>query len=192
VVQYDVADEPIFFIPGVGGGQLPLPIQTRVEVSRDGGRTALVRSDVNQAESRRIRVVMFDSAGDTVYSRALPFEGEAIPSSVRDSVIEAGASTWERFGSEAVAMYRAQVRVPPVYDTVEGVVVGRDGSLLLRLRARDEQRPHLYLDSSGELIGTMVLPSRVEVKEVDSQNVWALESDQYGVQSILSFRIVPN
>lgn len=134
-----------------------------------------------------IQVVVANPSGDTLAVSHIPFSGERIPNSVADSTIAARVARFRN--AELEAAFRQAVRIPPVYPPVEGIVVGNDGVVWLRLRATDRVRPHLVLSSTGEVIGTANLPLGAEVMAVSQSRVWAVVTDELGVESVVRYRI---
>ena len=80
-------------------------------------------------------------------------------------------------------------RVPPFYPPVEEILLGADGRSWIRLFREDELEEWLVLDSEGEPQGRVVLPDRTELHVANAAHIWALESDEFDVESIVRYRL---
>src|SRR5690606_19083312 len=118
------------------GGAFPFAIRPVFGVAPDGHRNMLISTSLGGGERGTIRVTAVDVWGDTLYVTEAPFTGVGIPRQVADSAIAARA-TFYRMNADLAAAYRQIARVPPVYPPVEGVVVGKDGAVWIKLRPFD-------------------------------------------------------
>lgn len=136
------------------------------------------------------RWVLVDRTGDTLYVRRFPYRGVPIPENLGDSAMQAVADRWRDRGRPEVAeAFEEQVTIPPVYPPVESALVGRDGTLWIRLRDTDEGRPYLALDTEGEPIGTAFLPRSAEVLAADRSHLWTVERDEVDVPSVVRYQV---
>lgn len=174
-------------VGGGAGGTFPFAIRPLHDVADDGSRSVLAMVSVEGQQSGMFRVITFDAVGDTIYSRRYPVDGVPIPRSVADSAIDARARVFAN--PDTQAEYRRQAYVPPIYPPLAGLVSGRDATLWIRLRDRDGRRPYMVLDSAGVVIATTDVPNNVEIRVADLSNVWAVETDEFDVQSIVRYRV---
>ena len=177
---------------GVGGIRVSVPFAWRshYDLSPDGSRATLVEFNDTDADVGTFQVTIVSPRGDTVLSRAYPFELQSIPRNVADSAVEATASKWQDSNAELAAAIRREARVAEFYPPVEGVVNGRDGTIWIGLREVPDGRPYLLLDSMGGVVGSVLLPHAATVRVADRWNVWSVESDENDVQSIVRYRVM--
>lgn len=159
------------------------------EASIDGRYSVLVEVTRERRRSGAFGVTLFGTSGDTIYSREYPYRPLAVPRGVRDSVIAAVAGPWERVDPDLFAAYRRRSGDYRTYPPVEDVVVGRDGSVWLRLVPREEGTPYLVIDPSGEPLGEIVVPARLRLEVADYPHAWGLLADDDELDSIVRVRI---
>ena len=175
-------------VPGfTGGGEYPFAIDPIYEVADDASRSVLVQVFFDHPEAPELTVAMFDAAGDTIYARSYPLEGEPIPRQVRDSALDAGAQ-W--LPAEAAAQYRKDPYVPPIYPPIKGAAIAEDGALWIWLRPRnlDEER-YLMLDPDGSPVGEVTFPRGTQVEVIRGDTVWAIVKDDLDVQTVARFSV---
>ena len=176
----------------VGGITVRMPFAWKplYSLSQDGLRATLIRALEDGGDAGTFRATVVSTWGDTVFSREYPFERTPIPKEVADSAIEATARKWQASNPELAAAIRKEAQVPPFYPPIQTVTNGRDGTIWIGLRETPEGRPYVVLDATGRPYGTVLLPLRTVVRVADRRNIWAVESDENDVQSIVRYRIV--
>lgn len=172
---------------GIWNHPLPFVIEPEHAVAADGSRIAVLTVTIEGADAGTYRVDMLDAAGDTLYSRRYGFRAVEIPRAVADSAIADRLSSIEH--PDLARAYHRDARVPPVYPPVRRLVIGRDGSLWIEKRRSQEGRPYLVLDSRGEPIGRVLAPLNASIRVADLDDVWTVESDEYGVESVVRYRL---
>lgn len=161
-----------------GGGYVPLPFASRAfeGTSADARRLAFAYASVEGEHAATFLVTVIDAAdGDTVLTRRLPFEPVPIPRAVRDSVTR-----------------RRQIRnrlVPTTYPPLANLLVGRDGTIWIEMREKDDTRPYVVLASDGELLGTLTLPRTSRVAVAQQDRVWVIERDVDDIESIVRYGV---
>lgn len=169
---------------GVASMIVPFCAQPIDDISADGSR--YVASEVLSARDRRgqYRVTAFRSSGDSLWSRVLDYEVVSIPASVLDSVIT------QRTGRSGPAVAVAlREKTPRVFPPLLRVLAGRDQSTWLERYSVSGQRTWIALDERGNLAGTLAVPRNVRILAASLQTVWATETDDDGLQSIVRFRV---
>jgi hypothetical protein len=80
-------------------------------------------------------------------------------------------------------------RVPPFYPPAYDILLGSDGRAWIRLYNEDGRREWLILDAEGNPEGRVVLPDRTRLHVANETHIWALESDELDVESIVRYRL---
>lgn len=181
---------PIAYSTESGGGGIPYPLRNaaQVAVSGDGSRIAGAMTSLQGDGADSVLVTIWDSDGATVWSRSVPFEPVPLPATVVDSVFDIMRGFPPRF-QEA---FREQVRPPPVYPPLRGLLLGRDHSVWIEMMVRDGGRTYRVLTASGALMGTVPVSegSRIAVAAMD--RIWMIEQDEVGVESIVRYSVTWN
>lgn len=182
---------------GLGGSGM------RTGIAQDGSRIAFVwqRTDTIPAI---VSVLALSSAGDTVFTRTIPFADgvEASPGS-NDWIAETtmrdlrGANASRLVYSEPfIERIGRMIResAPRVIAPVISILAGVDGTVALVIKLNDGRLRFMILASDGRTIGTAVSPvppSRNYTGAVSRTHLWSKVSDEDGVPSIVRYRIVP-
>ena len=169
---------------GMGSGSMLIPFcaQTIEETTPDGSRLALAILEAGGAPA--FRVVVFRANGDTVYSRSYPYQLVSIPGAVRDSVRAMRAR-----GSQSQRDAAAKMPIPESYPPVSRLLLGHDESVWLEGYGARGERVWQVLDARGDVIGKVVAPPSTQVMVVSREVVWAIETDNDGLQHIVRFRV---
>jgi hypothetical protein len=174
---------------GVYGASTPFYASTLRDDASDGSRIAFVSTAMSGRDANTFGVTVIGAKGDTIFSRRYPFTPVPLPRAAYDSVLDL------RLARAMIPEQRAALRSfsrPPAYPPLSLVLVGRDGTIWIRLRTVSQGRPWLVLDPKGEPIGSLMLSAeQAGIAVADRQNVWTLEADADGVQSIVRYRIQP-
>lgn len=170
----------------------PFEHRPQFDVASDGSSAALVVLD--PVDNRHSSVVLsrFDATGDTTFTREIQIEGERIPAGERENALEnaadrllsaVGSGKWRQ-------EYIQNDRTPAVYPPVSEVVVGSMGRTWLRVRRAGLGVEYLAFSTDGEIEGTLRLPENVRLVEARGSRLWAIEEDEYGVESLLGLMVI--
>lgn len=180
-------------------GRQPFCDTELVEVSPYVMRYAWVDRAARKGEtSPSFGVTVMDFQGDTLFTRRFGFEATPISESVVDSVVDTRAQMYDdpRFSSmltvaQAAQWGRDNLYVPEYFPAIVQILWGRDGTLWLKRggSADGDTDVWLCLSASGELLGEVSLPKRLQVMAIDSQFAWGMEMDDLDVPYIVRYRI---
>lgn len=145
-------------------------------------------------ESRGHDVVQIDRIspiGDVVWRRRLSRPRVRLPRAMRDSILEAHAtSSGIKPHGLALRQARKHVEVPEYLPPFAGVVAGTDGSVWLQgFAAPSGTAEILILNSDGELSAETTMPGHVRLLHVGAGRVWGITHDEVGVPYLLGFDI---
>jgi hypothetical protein len=113
-----------------------------------------------------------------------------LPENLVKDAIESQARGLEDRTPELAKALRRESELPSVYPPLMGVLPGRDGSVWIRLRSATEMNQWLILDESGAPIGSLFVDGGIRIAVADESSVWALESDDVGVHSLVRYQII--
>jgi hypothetical protein len=135
-------------------------------------------------------VIVVKTNGDTVFSRTYPFTGKPIPAAIRDSAIERirFLKTYEP-RIQAALSDLVKPLTPRVYRAVEGLVIGRDNTTWLSMRADGSTKEVVALNDKGDPILSVRIPSNAELKEASLTMLWVVEKDADDLPSVVRYRI---
>jgi len=151
--------------------------------------------DVEGRDVGTFLVTTIGLRGDTIFSRRHPFPLERIPAAAFNAAVEERVTSYSMARNSAgvstfsAAVYRAGAKSPPAYPPFSSVIVGRDGSIWLRGRVTPTGRTFTVLDPRGEMYGQLVLKADVKLAEADLSNIWTVEADADGIESVVRYRI---
>lgn len=188
--------------PGRGGLYTRQPFGDGPLWSFVPGERALIILDRTAPSSRddaSLHVSKLTFSGDTVFSRTYRFEPTPVSSEEVDSLLDERASMMAERGIFGVTAARGRewaaltLYQPEFKPGVVGMVFGRDGSIWLS-RGPDGtgQDDWVVLDSAGEPIGHLKLPTGLQIFVVDPPLLWASERDELDVPYVVRFRIGPS
>jgi len=173
----------------VGAG-VPFHARAMYAVAPEGESVAIVTTSLANAPNVVVHVTVLSQAGDTIAARRIPFVGQRIPRRTADSAIAARAARATNPVSRELYNTVIRERVPTVYAPVTQVRFGRDGTIWLGLRPSGNARHWLVLDNHANPVGEVLLPRSVAITVCDRRSVWGVESDPYGIPSIVGFEVV--
>ncbi len=137
-------------------------------------------------------------AGDTIFSRAFPYDPIPLRTAIVDSIINgfaesvanleflAGRVTFD----EAARWARAGLYLPAYHPPVSAVVIGPDAQLWLRGEELGESVVSWrILSGVGDAIGVVELPSGFTMLFARDMQVWGTETDELDVPYIVRYRI---
>jgi len=169
---------------GTGGMFIPVPLANPAYMAVSHDATEIVGATTslsgNQADS--ISVVRWNREGEQVWTRSIAFDPVPLPQSVVDSVLAPLAQLPPRF----VEAFEREFRAPASYPPLTDIHVGRDGTVWVGLREDGEGKPYEVLSLNGERIGRAILPHRSRVRVAELNRLWAVERDEFDVESELA------
>ncbi len=176
-----------------GGLFFPQPFAPNPVVDVAPNGEAIIRVD-----RATYRVVKLSSSGDVVFDKVIPFDRRPIETETLDAAVDNLSAPVEpyaerlRFAS-ARALRRAirdAVYVPEHLPPVVAIVAGGDGALWVRRAdaAADIVRWDV-LDSAGDLIGHVRLPSQFTGYGADIRGIWGVTPDENDVPVVERYEI---
>jgi hypothetical protein len=180
------------------GADFPFAHRPEIAIGPDGARVATASVVMEDAHQGRIDVVMHNADGDTVYARSFPFRGEPISRAARDSAVDrrlerirtASPPFTPDEAAAAAAAWRRRLHVPVVHPPIAGpLVIDQQQRLWLRVRQASGTR-YMVLDRSGVMVGSPALPGNARLMAANEVRAWAVEMDEWGVPSLIGYRIV--
>jgi hypothetical protein len=154
----------------------------------EGSRIVTATMATEGADSGTFRVVTIGTRADTIFARRYPFSAEPITTRVLDSLTALAAT---RPPARQIPGQETRKATPKVYPPLKQIVVGRDGTTWLELRATATGRPYLVLDPKGNPIGMATLPANVTLMAASRTTIWATQRDKDDVESVVRFRVGP-
>jgi hypothetical protein len=152
------------------------------DVSPDGGRYAM---GVVVGDGGSYRMSVIRATGDTISTRTHPYQLVRIPRSVADSVRE------RRIGRQtgpAAEMWRSAT-IPVNYPPLVRVLLGRDETVWLERYSVSGNREWIVLDGQGNVLGRVTAPRGLFFVVVSRDQVWAIETDDDGLQHVVRYRV---
>lgn len=193
-VQWSPGSDPIEMRVGervamMSADILPSERRPFLSLSPDGRLLARLDVFMSGADQGSYEIVVADVlSASEVYVQRDAFDVRPITQQIRDSILD---SRLAGVPAEMAAAYREHGRFPPLLPPVEGIVLGRDRTLWVRLATTPFGRPYRIYDPRGALVATVVLPEseRVVVADLSERSIWVIEKDAVGVESLLRYRI---
>ena len=152
------------------------------DAGMDRGRLAIAH--VEDGNRPAYRVTAFDSNGDTTFSKSYAYRRVPIPKTVKDSA----AAAMSRGDADRRAL-AAKMILPEFYPPFFRLLMGRDRTVWLELAPVTEQRTWHILDASGNVTGSVNVPRNTTILVASREMIWAIETDDDGLQHIVRFRI---
>ncbi|MDX2262259.1 MAG: hypothetical protein SFU84_11240 [Gemmatimonadales bacterium] len=134
-----------------------------------------------------VTVTLFTDAGGRVYQRKLSFTGDRMSAGQHDSILD--REKREGSSSPGYAEAISRVTLPRAFDPFRQILVGDDGTVWLRERNQAGHAVWLYLDQTGTPSGRAILPLRARLMVASRGQLWGLQEDQEGVESIVRWRV---
>ena len=164
-------------------------------VSGDGKLLAELTVPLPTQREGEYRVTVLRATGDTVFSKFFPYRGEPISQRSRDSalavvgpvpghLINVPKDLPERVREEA------RSRMPSWWAPLETVLVGLDGSIWVGHRHDGETRSYLILNSDGEIIGDLLVPHSMRIRQATASRIWVTATDADGLSDVVRYRVV--
>lgn len=146
-------------------------------------------------EDAHFRLTKLSFSGDTVFSRKVGFDPIPVTEVELDSLLTeralslAEGTTFDLTEGRAREWADRTLYRPAYRSPAQELVVGRDGSIWVRMTSRTDSSSWLVFDRSGEPGGRITLPTSFELMEADLSHVWGSERDELDVAYLLRFRI---
>lgn len=176
-------------------GQQPFPDSRIIMLNRSGRGLVIVDRAVVQQDEPRFIVTRVGVSGDTVFSRAFTYTPLPIPDSEVDSIANAFVeSVVESFGASvrraAEEQTRARLYRPAHRPPVQAAHVGADGSIWLKLSSiSDSSSTWLVLHEDGNPVGTVHLPSGLQIREARDGTLWGTINNELDVPYIVRYSV---
>jgi hypothetical protein len=175
----------------------PISDAPLVGFGHDGGRVVIVERGTGEPALGSVSVLALGAAGDTLWSRELPYDPEPLAQAEAESLLAPRIEALRQFAqvegslteAEAEQAYRASVVVPSFRPPVQTVHVGVDGRIWMSWAAAPGQ-PERWsvLDPDGREVATFSAPVGLDVRAAGGDFVWAVESTQ-GVSYLVRYRV---
>ena len=160
----------------------PFPEAAFLEVSPNGRHIALV--DAQESPGPVIRVIRFNTKGDTVGRLTIPYAPIVIQKRSVDSAI---AEITKRFKLSDESPVRSAVHVPRTYSPVQRVLVANDGSLWIEGQPAGGRRVWTVVSRQGKVVEKLTVPFATAVMWVDG-TIWATSRDADDVPSVVRLK----
>ncbi|MEX1258945.1 MAG: hypothetical protein WEG36_15215 [Gemmatimonadota bacterium] len=168
---------------------MTMPDRPILRLADNGTRMAHLQVSMEGPDAGTYEIFMEDVFDGPLFTRRYPFEVISITEAMRDSIVEARASTApdDNMGQ----LLRANAILPPMMPPIVGIVHGSDDRLWIRLSDKGDERPYLILDPMGEPEGRLSLPTNARIAVADDSHIWVIEEDVFEVESLVRYRLLP-
>jgi hypothetical protein len=175
-----------------------LPIQSHSlwAAAPDGSGVVVVhRQPAEERGHGSFRVVRYTPSGRVVFDRAYNYVPKPVEGPVADSIHDYLASMFVERGfvparRQAESFARDSVQLPRYQPPVDGVVVGRDGTIWLRREHWGTSREeYLVLDSTGAIAATVTAPAGLRILAAERDRVWGVMVDEMELPYVFRFQI---
>jgi hypothetical protein len=139
--------------------------------------------------------VRYDPSGRVTLDRSYNYVPKPLAGAVADSIRDYLASMFveRRFvlaRGQAESFARDSVPLPQFQPPVDGVVVGRDGTIWLRREHWGASREeYLVLNRDGAIVATVVAPAGLLILHAQRDQVWGVMLDDMELPYVLRYRI---
>jgi hypothetical protein len=166
------------------------PPLTLWDVAADGAHIVVVATSLSGPDSATYRVTALGAQGDTVFNRRFPFTPAPMSKQSVDSVrARLNRSLGARSGPDLSESMVKQL--PWAYPPIEQVIVGRDQTTWIGLRATSSDRTWIALDAAGTPSGLVTLPRDFLLRAADREHVWGFERDGDRVVALVRYKVLP-
>ncbi|HEX9565069.1 MAG TPA: hypothetical protein VF981_13895 [Gemmatimonadaceae bacterium] len=183
----------MIWISGWGFG-VPFSLQPQYAFAHDGSRFTQLSAPIPDRSDGTFTVTLFQTDGDTVFTRSYPFRGATIPRRVADSVVATLGPAPGHAVNTPVDLARqvqaeARRRMSSWYIPVETILLGLDRTIWIGLRVTDEGRGYLILNDRGDPIGSLMVPASTRVRQASATRIWVTATDEDGLSSVVRYRV---
>ncbi|MES2306918.1 MAG: hypothetical protein V4558_15550 [Gemmatimonadota bacterium] len=170
---------------------VPFCSNARVAYSPDGGLVAVAEVDkADQARSSAsFTLRVLGPRGDTLSTRRHRMATELLPAKLFEAAVSKLTDP-SRVPPDIASEIRGRLSKPTFYPALSSLFIGRDGTIWAG-RTGGEGISWLVIDSGGREIGTLTLSKALRVVAVAQGRMWAVETSDSGVESIVQFRVGP-
>jgi hypothetical protein len=169
--------------------RVPFPLNPQpFELAPDGSRVVFPIVTSELLGQRRFRLLAVNPDGSKIFDRTYNFAPVRISPHVADSVVSERSDALAKRGPELAAQYRKQVKSPDVYPPVGAVLVGRDGTVVIKLAGTTPSN-YTVFSAKGDRIGAFSLPQNVTLMAAEKGTVWGIELDADDVPSIVRYKL---
>ena len=176
----------------------PLPATSLYAVDQRGACVAIAHNSTTASDGQpRFRVRRVDADANVLFARAYTFEPVIVPPAYVDSIVDQRVAALRSVTSMSTSRLAREVRdlLPGVQPAVTSIVAAVDGSIWLRREdiaatGRTEQVTWWVLDSRGDLVGQLLLPSGVTVLYVEANAIWVEELGDLNVPYATKYRVI--
>lgn len=177
------------------GNPVPFRLMPDLAGSYDGARMATIWANV-VGDTGSFTVTLMNAKGERAFSRAYPFKGTPIPQRAIDSTLatflpKPGQPTEGPSDLGQRMQVAAKQKMPAVYTPVTGIILGLDNTIWIPMRPTPTGREVLVLDGRGNPIGSVMLPPRTTLRQANLTTMWATQSDEDGLTSVVRYRLRP-
>lgn len=176
----------------VGGftNRVPFATQPMSAVSSTGDRVAQAWGIATSPRGGALTVTVVRSAGDTAFTRTLPFTEATISAHARDSAL---ASLSNR-ASEAPEIVPLMVeefkkKMPPVYPGMTELLLGLDETVWIGRWRTAAGQEFLVLNGKGDPIATVHLAPNARLRQASATKIYVTETDADGLVSVVRYRV---
>jgi hypothetical protein len=174
---------------GITGAGVPFFPRPLWAVAPGGDRIAVVTTQTSGAEEGSFYLRVTDERGAGLVERRIAFQPVRISRHVADSAIQATVGRIQPPEVARIVEREIRERMPQAYPPVHTLLIGSDRRIWLGLRVTEQGAPWLVLDSGGDPVGRVFLPSNQAVRAADAEHLWVTERDELGVESVIRLRI---
>jgi hypothetical protein len=175
---------------GITGAAVPFYPRPLWTVAPTGDRIAVITTHTSGIEEGTLHLRVIDDRGRGLVERRISFEPVPIPRHAADSALQATVGRIQPPEVARLVGREVQKRMSSVYAPVHTLLLGSDHRIWLGLRAIDQGAPWLILESSGDPVGRLLLPTNQTVRAAGPEHLWVTERDEFGVQSVIRHRII--
>jgi hypothetical protein len=161
---------------------VPFAWETFEDISTSGDVVGHVFASRDDRENSRFHVLVVTASGDTTINRSYPAESVPIP---RAEATRAADRTRAAVSLSASAFAELRSLVPANYAPYSGIVMGRDGTVWIRLREVNGRVQWLVLDNRGSVMGRITAPGNLTIFDAERHRVWALEMNRDDIPSVM-------
>lgn len=170
-----------------GSASLPFPVRGFVAVSPTAERFVEAFAPLEGTDGGIVKVAMRDGDGVQLWAHGFPVALVPLPKEVADSAVAARLE--ELQDPDLRRAFRDEYQPPAHYPPIEDLVLGSDGTLWIVGVADRGFRHHLAVDSSGGLIGRVLVPRDGRVRAGNRGSIWVIEHDEFNVESLVRYSV---
>lgn len=169
---------------GFGGG----PDRPRIGISDNGVQMGRVQITMEGPDAGTYEVTMEEViGGEVLYRRRFAYDPVPMPDAVRERLLDQRARS---LPEDLIVPFREAARLPPHRIPVTGLIVGRDGTLWIRMVDTLDGREYRVLDPAGEPVGSLQLPLNARIAVAERGRIWTIEVDASGQESVVGYRVL--